>query len=711
MRAALLFFVVVLPLYACGDDSGGGVTAPSTGSLAITTTTTGQPSSGDAYSYVLDGGTPQPIGFNASITLTDLSSGSHEIELSGLPEGCTAGGTNPVTVTVTEAETAMVSFSVTCVPPVGTIQIAAASSGPAPATYALLLDGTAQGDISATASRTLASVPAGTHAVGLADVPANCQITEPNPQPVTVAAGATANVTFTVACTAPPAQTGILRITATTSGNDPDGYQVTVDGGAAQPLGANAAVTVVNVAAGSHTVVLADLESGCTVSGPNPRTVTVTPNAQANVAFVVTCAAPPPVTGSIKVTTTTSGPNPDPDGYSVAVDNGAAQPIATAGSVTVQNLSSGPHQVALSGLAANCTVASATQTVTVQSGATQEVTFAVTCTAVQTPSSRIAFSSVKNGNGAIMVVNPDGSDLIRLSPSAGGDFNPVWSPDGSKLLFRTSTGGLWVMNADGSGRTRLEEGDIFSYRWSPDGSRIAFTKERSEGEDLFEDLWVMQADGTGASRIATEGTYPSWSGDGGRIAYASSNLGDLGIHVINADGTGDTRITAEGVHGFQSAWAPDGSVIAFATLGEKDIVLIHPDGSGQINLTNGAADDEAPVWSPDSRRLVFTTSPADNALESEIAVMNRDGSGRATLTTHTGFDLSPDWSPDGTKIVYTQSGPSDSEVLVMNADGSAKLNVSNDPTADDEFADWGGQSGGSLGSRVFARSLLERRMR
>ena len=158
----------------------------------------------------------------------------------------------------------------------------------------------------------------------------------------------------------------------------------------------------------------------------------------------------------------------------------------------------------------------------------------------------------------------------------------------------------------------------------------------------------MRADGKAQTRIVVGATYPSWSPDGQRIAYASENMSDNGIHVVNVDGTGDIKITPPDLGGFETAWAPDGSAIAFASLGDKDIMLINPDGGGLINLTNGVAEDDGPMWSPDSRQVLFTTSPEDAPLESEVAVMNRDGSGaarsrptRASISVPTGRLMAP----------------------------------------------------------------------
>ncbi len=77
-------------------------------------------------------------------------------------------------------------------------------------------------------------------------------------------------------------------------------------------------------------------------------------------------------TGDLRVTNTTTGSNLDPDGYTVTVDNTTSQPMATNGSTTFTALAAGDHSVALSGVAANCSVAEANpQTVTVPGGQSQ----------------------------------------------------------------------------------------------------------------------------------------------------------------------------------------------------------------------------------------------------------------------------------------------------------------------------------------------------
>jgi dipeptidyl aminopeptidase/acylaminoacyl peptidase len=76
---------------------------------------------------------------------------------------------------------------------------------------------------------------------------------------------------------------------------------------------------------------------------------------------------------------------------------------------------------------------------------------------------------------------------------------------------------IWSINADGTGLTRLTDSPWpeFDPAWSPDGTRIAY---RSEPHD-YPQLWVMNADGSGKQRLASGG-FPAWSPDGSEILYA-----------------------------------------------------------------------------------------------------------------------------------------------------------------------------------------------
>ena len=200
---------------------------------------------------------------------------------------------------------------------------------------------------------------------------------------ITAAAGdveGTAHITVT----AEAPGTGRIRVTTATTGQqlDPDGYTVRIDGGQGPPVGVNAAVTIPDVRAGSHEVRLAGVADNCTVAGGPARAVTVVADGTVTVDFDVTCEGGVQ-TGTIAVTTVTTGQSLDPDGYSVSVDGEAPQAIGVNATISIPDVPTGQHSVALNGVAANCSVTDgSTRTVTVVANSTAFVNFNVACAAV-----------------------------------------------------------------------------------------------------------------------------------------------------------------------------------------------------------------------------------------------------------------------------------------------------------------------------------------
>jgi len=262
----------------------------------------------------------------------------------------------------------------------GALAVSAITTGSSldPDGYTVTVDGDQSSRIATTGVVTFTGLAAGNHSVALSGVAGNCAVGGDNPRTVTVVAGVLGTTAFTVGCTAPPAP-GDLTVSTTTTGSDldPDGYTVTVDGSQSQAIATNGSVTFSGLAAGDHRVALLGVAGNCSVSGDNPRTVTVPAGGTGSTTFSVSCSA---TSGSLAVTTSTTGSNVDPDGYTVTVDGSRSQAIATNGSVTFSGLSAGDHTVALSGVAGNCSVSGANpQTVSVPAGATASTTFSVSC--------------------------------------------------------------------------------------------------------------------------------------------------------------------------------------------------------------------------------------------------------------------------------------------------------------------------------------------
>src|SRR5207237_743170 len=236
-----------------------------------------------------------------------------------------SGGTSR-TVSVPAGGTASTSFSVSCAappPPTGNLTVSTSTTGsnlPAGG-YPATVDGGASQSVGTTRSVTFTGLSAGSHSVALSGVAANCSVSGANPQTVTVPSGGTATASFTVTCAATGGGNGTLTVTTSTTGSDldPDGYTVTLDGGAtSQSIATNGSVSFTGPA-GNHSVALSGVAANCTVSGTTHPTVTAPSGGAVSTPLTVTCAPTGGGTGSLTVTASTTGSSLDPDGYTVTI--------------------------------------------------------------------------------------------------------------------------------------------------------------------------------------------------------------------------------------------------------------------------------------------------------------------------------------------------------------------------------------------------------
>jgi hypothetical protein len=223
------------------------------------------------------------------------------------------------------------------------------------------------------------------------------------------------------------------------------------------------------------------------------------------------------------------------------------------------------------------------------------------------------------------------------------------------------------MNADGSGQTRLTDNNAqdFEPSWSPDGTKIAFTSDRDGNYQIY----VMNADGSGQTRLTDTGgnSYPSWSPDGTKIAFESTRDGNGEIYVMNADGSGQTRLTDNNAQDAHPSWSPDGTKIAFFSDRNDDfgeIYVMNADGSGQTNVSNNPGQDIEPDWGTN-------TSPAGGG----------GGTGDTTppvLTVPDDFAVEATSGEQGAEVTYTVTAQDD-------VDGNATLEEDNTVTQEDNI--------------------------
>ena len=253
----------------------------------------------------------------------------------------------------------------------------------------------------------------------------------------------------------------------------------------------------------------------------------------------------------------------------------------------------------------------------------------------------------------IGIVLLTGNDTgAQLSPSSSLAQTPQNTtparPDPGTLVFSgISEPGysydLYLVRSDGTGFKRLAAGpgnEEHAY-WSPDGTRIVYTSSEPERFGI----WVMNADGSGKLYLG-EGASPSWSPDGRRILYDRVNVDRLS--VMNADGSG-RRLLGVGAPFWPrfATWAPNGKIV-FVRIrasvgwmygGERpslggDLYAVNPDGSGLERLTKGAWL-ASPSVSPDGSTIAAYARKTDR-----LVAMPFQGDGpaitlldRASLTT------------------------------------------------------------------------------
>ena len=282
----------------------------------------------------------------------------------------------------------------------------------------------------------------------------------------------------------------------------------------------------------------------------------------------------------------------------------------------------------------------------------------------------------------LLVACSDGSAADRPQSAARASATPS-IPRGAPSAVTSQSGRIvfdnhddvWSINADGTGLTRLTDSPSLEFdpSWSPDGTRIAYRSDRNDESEL----WLMNADGSDRHRVA-RGGFPAWSPDGSKIAYASPSS----ISIMNADGSGQRRVPhTDG--GEYPSWSPDGTRIAFlrTTPGEHLTYIVDVDGSRVVDLSR-LGDCWQVDWSPDGRSILFASHrDQDEPGYTDIYVMRPDGSGVKRLTHNRGY--TPAWTPDGTHIVFSAGG-----LFVMRADGSGITSLPVDGVGETSFPDW-----------------------
>jgi dipeptidyl aminopeptidase/acylaminoacyl peptidase len=185
------------------------------------------------------------------------------------------------------------------------------------------------------------------------------------------------------------------------------------------------------------------------------------------------------------------------------------------------------------------------------------------------------------GNRALYVIRPDGSGLKQITDGSVHVWRAAWSPDGRTIAFAGLGGPIWLVNPDGSNIRRITNDDgnrfIKDLGWSPDGKAIAYATEGPDPEGSgppgsapqdFQ-IRIVGRDGVGertiyrCSDLCRFGGYAiEWSPDGKEIAFSFGRVRRFGIvwHIamVAPDGSGFRVLDTHSIQVRDFSWA-DGS--------------------------------------------------------------------------------------------------------------------------------------------------------
>jgi dipeptidyl aminopeptidase/acylaminoacyl peptidase len=426
---------------SCGDN----VAPTSTGSLEITTSTSGSDPDADGYLVAIDDGSPAAIGANATLRHDNLAPGTYSVRLTGIAANCTAAGDNPRSVSVQAVNMTPVPFAITCNAIVDLTgnRIAFIADGNVASmredgSNRVMLTRETVPNTFLGAFPPLRWSPDGTRLlVRLLPIPLS--------QEIVIVAG------------------------------DGSGFRVVasggfgVFGGAWSPDGSRIAYSEAHA---SH--------------GTDQRVYTVGADGSGRAGLVTDAES--------QLGQSDVDPAWSPDGAAIAFRGYRVTPTSPGVSwflFTIRPDGSELRQFPLGDVYGFDWAPDARRFAVVQWR-----------------------GGANAGYGNILVLDRDGGGSTRLSLSDNVDADPVWSPDGTRLAFTSIRDGnqeLYVMNADGSNVHRLTDNPAEDAApvWSPDGTHLAFQTNRDGNWEIYS----IAVDGTGLTNLTrspAQETAPAW---------------------------------------------------------------------------------------------------------------------------------------------------------------------------------------------------------
>jgi TolB protein len=291
------------------------------------------------------------------------------------------------------------------------------------------------------------------------------------------------------------------------------------------------------------------------------------------------------------------------------------------------------------------------------------------------------YTDAAEEQGVIFTIKPDGSgekQVTRPAEDESDEF-PQMSADGTRLSFDRCAADVCRVHTAAIDGTDVQEVEVecalepvcdtAGAAWSPDGKRLAFTRssggvrEGDFGDQIRRsELVVTDADGTDLRVVGAMNNFqgdlqsPSWSPDGRTLAFdrfysVFHERPGRNVDVVPTRGGTAEHVTPSALDaGDGPEWSPDGNSIVFRVNASDEegstsaIATIQPDRKGLQKLAPFGKPRPvlSSAYSPDGEWIVFAAEGEGNTFD--LFVMTADGADPRPLTRTPVRDSAPDWA-------------------------------------------------------------------
>ncbi|WP_235298790.1 S9 family peptidase [Portibacter marinus] len=284
--------------------------------------------------------------------------------------------------------------------------------------------------------------------------------------------------------------------------------------------------------------------------------------------------------------------------------------------------------------------------------------------------------------------------------------DPQISPDGSKIVYvrnfkdvmtDRNLSNLWIIDFDGQNNRPLTTGNNNDYdpRWSNDGTRITYKSNKEDDKMKLYLMWVDTRESFALTNTSSAPSNVAWSRDDEYLAFTMFVPGTSESIVKMPSKPEGASWNAPPTYIDKMNYRGDGA--GYYKPGNTQIFILSTEGGTPMQVSKGDKNHGSPEWSEDGGKLYFSADLEDDEewqpADSEIYELDLNTREVKALTSRFGPDYSPKVSPDGKMIAFlgnddTYQGHTNTELYVMDIDGSDSRMISQQLDRDIENINW-----------------------